>query len=119
MDAVLLYLLLTIIIDGCSARISTYSHSSGSSGSSTLSTDMIVAIIVPPVVVFTILTIVLVCCLKKCNKRSKTRVLPTQTQMAIMQQENQYAPPPYGQPPSYERPPSYSPFNDPTKNTFA
>jgi hypothetical protein len=65
------------------------------------------------------LVIVLVCCLIKCNKRSTTGVLPTQTQMAIMQQENQYAPPPYGQPPSYQHPPSYSSFNDPTKNTFA
>jgi hypothetical protein len=116
MDAVLLYLLLTIIIDGCSARIG---HYSGSYSSSSLSSEEIVIIVVPSVVGSLFFALILFCCIKKCNKRSTTGVLPTQTQMAIMQQENQYAPPPYGQPPSYERPPSYSPFNDPTKNTFA
>jgi nitrogen fixation/metabolism regulation signal transduction histidine kinase len=116
MDAVLLYLLLTIIIDGCSAIVSTYGHgsgTSGSSGSSTLTTIIVVATVVPIVVVLVILGIVLFCCIKKYIKRSTTGVLPTQTQMAMMQQENQYAPPPYGQSPYY------SPFNDPTKTTFA
>jgi hypothetical protein len=109
---------LTIIIDGCSAIVSTYGHGSGTSDSSTLTTVIVVATVVP-IVVLVILGIVLFCCIKKCIKRSTTGVLPAQTQMAIMQQENQYAPPPYGQPPSYQYPPSYSPFNDPTKTTFA
>jgi len=48
-------------------------------------------------------------------------VLPLSTQIALAQQENQYAPPPYGQLPPYEQPPPYStlsaPF-EPTKVMF-
>ena len=62
------------MIDGCSARINTYSHSSGTSGWSTLSTEILVGIVVPIVVVLVILGIVLFCCLKKCTTKKQQRV---------------------------------------------
>jgi hypothetical protein len=113
MKAVLLYVLLAVIIDGCSAKRGRFG---GSSGSST-NVELAIAVTFVTLGALLLFVLILFCCIKKCKKPKKS-VLPSQTQVAIMQQENQYAPPPYGQPSFYQSPPSYPSFNDPTKVTF-
>lgn len=100
-----------IIINICSTRSINYYDDDNSSSSSLNG----LSIILPLVVGFTVVLIVFIICKTKCTYRSRTSILPLSTQMAIAQQENQYAPPaynyapPYGQPPPYEQPPPYSP----------
>jgi hypothetical protein len=123
MEAFLLYLLLIIIIDVCSARIP-YTGSSYSSLTSSQTTAIIVSIVGGTFLIF----LCIFCIVKNYARKQRMGVLPLSTQRALAQQENQYTPPsyyqtpPYGQPPPYEQlPPPYFAANasiEPTKMTF-
>jgi hypothetical protein len=69
----------------------------------------------PIVVVIIFVVFIFVICKAKCAKKQRMGVLPLPTQIAFVQQENQYAPPAYEQPPPYS-PPS-API-EPTKVMF-
>jgi hypothetical protein len=105
-----LSIILVIIINIRPTKSINYYDDDNSSSSSLNS----LSIILPLVVGFIVVLVVYIICKKKYTYRSRTSILPLSTQMAIVQQENQYAPPaynyapPYGQPPPYEQPPPYS-----------
>lgn len=130
MEALFISIISAIIINRCTARISHGSIGSSDSGSyssssSSGSTVIIAAIIVPVVVGSILLVLLIIFCKMKCAKRQRMGILPLSTQIAVAQQENQYAPPsyshlpPYGQPPPYEQPPPYSTPSAPREPTKA
>jgi hypothetical protein len=131
MEALFISIISAIIINRCTARISHGSSGGGSdsgsysSSSSSGSTVNIAAIIIPVVVGSIILVLLIIFCKMKCAKRQRMGILPLSTQIAVAQQENQYAPPsyshlpPYGQPPPYEQLPPYSAPSAPMEPTKA
>jgi hypothetical protein len=96
--------------------ISVYSQSSSNNGgrSSSSGSSVIVYIFLPIVISIICCGFLCVCFKTKLGKRNRMGVLPLSTQIALTQQENEYAPPsyyqvpPYAQPPPYEQPPPYS-----------
>jgi uncharacterized membrane protein len=117
MKVFFIFVISIIIINVCSAR--SYYH--GYSNSSSWSSSRISSIVIPIVVSLIFIVFIFVICKAKCSKKKRMGVLPLSTQIALAQQENQYAPPPYVQLPPYEQPPPYSPPNapfEPTKVMF-
>jgi hypothetical protein len=108
MEAFLLCLLSIVLIDVCSARTYTnYDYGYGY-GYSSLGAGEIAAIVVSTIVAAILLFCIIFCIIKKCGRKQRMGVLPFSTQIALAQQENQYAPPSYNQAPPYGQPPSYN-----------
>ena len=114
MEALFLLTASAILIDRCTAR-SFHGGYTFDSYSSNYSTPNIASIVVP-IAVFVFLAVMLcvLCRLKRAHRR-RLGISPVSTRIPLAQQENQSAPPPYGQPPPYEQPPPYSASMEPTK----
>ncbi len=118
MEAFYISAILIIIINIHTARAHISSSHYSSFGS------LAVVIIIPiSIALIIFVTLICYCKLKQTNRR-RMGILPLSTQIALAQQENQYAPPPYhrvppyGQPPPYEQPPPYSAASAPMKETL-